>query len=251
MHKLSVVILVKNGLPILEKCLKSVSWADEILVVDSGSTDGSLQECQKYNKSKVLQTSWLGFGKAHHFGVNNAKYDWILNVDQDEVVTPELAQKIKSLLMQKNLNGAFRIKRQTFYISKMIKHCWRRDYPTRFFNRKFDNFVDKIVPHEYIVGSSKKHKIQELFIHYSFDNFYTHIKKINLYTENGAKDLHKKGEKGGLLKALLHGKFMFFKMYILRGGFLDGKIGLILSINSAFHSYMKYIKLWQFNKGIK
>ncbi len=249
MNKLSVVILTRNGMPEIGEVLQSILWADEILVVDSGSTDGTLDECKKFENCRVIKTRWLGFGKAHRFGVDNAKYDNIFNVDQDEIVTPALAQKVQSLLTEGDLEQVYKIRRETFYVTKLIKHCWKGDYPTRLFNRKLANFVDEVVPHEYVETDLKVQKIKEHFIHKCYPDFKLHLDKINLYTENGARHLYAKGKKGGICKAVFHGAFKFIKMYLFKLGFLDGKIGLILSINSAFYAYMKYTKLWQLNKG--
>ena len=247
-NKLSVVILTKNGMPVLAEALKSVEWADEILVIDSGSIDGSIEECKKYDNCRVIETNWLGFGKTQRFGVDNAKYDYIFNLDQDEVVSNELKLKIQELLGKDLFGKVYRVRRETFYITKMIKHCWKGESPTRLFNRKYANFVNEVVPHEYVVTTHEKETIKELIIHYCYPDFRLHLEKINSYSENGAIYLYSKGKKGGLFKALFHAKFLFIKMYFLRLGFLDGKIGLILSINSAFYVFMKYIKLWQFNK---
>ena len=248
MNKFSVVILAKNGMPTISKTLKSVSWADEILVVDSGSADKTIFECKKYKNCIVIETHWRGFSKQHHFGVVAAKYDWILNIDQDEVATKQLKTKIQSLLSKKDLKGAFRIKRYTFYVLKLIKHSWHNDYPVRFFNRNFDNFVDESVPHEYVVGKTRRIKIEEPIIHYCYNSFSSHIEKIKFYAEDGAKYRFKKGKKSSLSKAVFRGVFMLFKMYLLRGGFRDGKTGLALAINSGFYSYLKYLNLWELTK---
>ena len=248
MNKLSVVILTKNGMPTISKTLKSVSWADEILVVDSGSADKTIFECKKYKNCRVIETHWRGFSKQHYFGVVNAKYDWILNIDQDEIVSNELSIRIQSLLSQKRLKGAFRIKRYTFYVLKLIKHSWSHDYPVRFFNKSFDNFKDESIPHEYVVGKSIRIKIQEPIIHYCYNSFTEHIDKISFYAKDGALYRFKKGKTSSLSKSILRGLFMFFKMYFLRRGFLDGKTGLALAVNSGFYSYLKYLNLWELNK---
>ena len=248
MNKLSVVILTKNGMPTIAKTLKSISWADEILVVDSGSTDETLNECKKYNNCKIIKTYWRGFGKQHHFAVNSCKNDTIFLVDQDETVTNQLKKKLESLLIQNELTSAYRIKRNTFYIFAMIKHCWSSDYPVRLFNRKYFNFCNISVPHEYVEGKGKRIKINQLILHYSFNSFSSHIKKMDLYTSNGAKHLFTNGNKSSIIKAVAKGIFMFTKLYILRLGFLDGKLGFILAINSAYYSYLKYLKLWELIK---
>lgn len=251
MNKLSVVILARNGMPVIQETLASVKWADEILVVDSGSIDETWVECDKYPNCNVLRIEWMGFGKTHHFAVNNAKNDWILNIDQDEIVTEKLKEKVLCLLSDNNLEGCFKIKRINYYINRKINYIWKSDYPERLFNRKFDNFVDEEVPHEFVEKTSKVKKIEEHIIHHTIPTFKFHIEKMNSYTDNGAKYLHKKGKNGSLILAMVHSCFKFIKLYFINLGFLDGRIGLILSLNGAYYVFLKYIKLWEISENNK
>ena len=134
-NKISAVIITKDEEKNIERCLKSLDWVDEIVVVDSGSTDKTIEICKKYNCT-IVYSDWLGFGRTKKLAVNTASNDWILSIDSDEEVTPELRNKIKEILTNPEFE-AYRVKRKSFYLGKMINHCgWGSDYPLRLFNRK-------------------------------------------------------------------------------------------------------------------
>jgi glycosyltransferase involved in cell wall biosynthesis len=248
MKKLSVTIITKNEEENIKRCLASVTWADEIVVVDSGSTDKTVEICEKYG-CKVIQTEWWGFGKTKQFAVNSATYDWIFSIDADEEVTPELAKKIQKLLSQSSLKSGYKVKRQSFYVKQWIRYCgWDRDYPLRLFNRKQGNFNDKLV-HESVEIDGDVGKIEKTLKHYTYPNLKSHIDKINKYSDLGAKSLFEKGKQSSIFNALFHSFSKFIKMYVIQKGFLDGKIGFILSYNSAFGVWLKYLKLWEKNNS--
>ncbi|MCD4693484.1 MAG: glycosyltransferase family 2 protein [Calditrichales bacterium] len=242
-NKLSVVIITQNEEKNIERCLKSVQWADEIVIIDSGSTDATLEICRRFN-CKIIQTEWLGFGLTKRLAVDSATHDWILSLDADEEVTKELKEKTIEILKDPKFDG-YSIKRKSFYLGKMIKHCgWNNDYPMRLFNRMKGNFNDKEV-HEKVVVNGKKTTIEEYFLHYTYPTIGSHINKMHKYALLGAKELKKKNKKATIIGAIFRSWMKFLKMYFLRRGFLDGKIGFILSCNSAFGVYLKYLKLWE------
>lgn len=239
-NKISATIITFNEQANIERCLKSILWVDEIVIVDSYSTDNTIEICKKYN-CKIIQTEWQGFGKTKKFAVDSASHDWILSIDADEEVTEQLKIKILDLLVAPDYYG-FKIKRRSHYLGKEIKHCgWDRDYPLRLFNRQFANFNDKEV-HESVILNGKKGRIHEPFLHYTYPTISSHINKINRYSELAALN----GEnKYSLLTSLFFGVNKFLKMYLLQKGFLDGKYGFLLCVNSAFGVYLKYIKAWE------
>ena len=245
-HPISVVIITKNEEHNIERCLKSVRWANEIVVIDNGSTDRTMDICRKYN-CVIKETDWLGFGTLKKMAVDTAKYDWIFSIDSDEEVSEQLKDKILSTLENPTCNG-FRIKRESFYLGKKIRHCgWQRDYQLRLFNRKFGNFNDKPV-HESVNISGTVGKIEAPLYHYTYPTVQSHIEKMNRYTELGLDLLIEKKKTASIGGAVLRGLAKFFKMYILQLGFLDGKIGFVLCYNSAFGVYLKYLKLWEKNR---
>lgn len=245
-NKLSVVIITKNEEKNIERCLISVLWADEIVVVDSGSTDNTLEICENYN-CKIIKTEWLGFGLTKKLAVNSAINDWIFSIDADEKVTEELHKQIQCILEAPKENG-YNVRRNSFYLGKKISHCgWNRDYPLRLFDRRKGNFNNKLV-HESVVLGGKRAKIKSPLLHYTYPTIESHLNKINLYSSLGARQLAAKKKKITLVEAACRGKLKFFKMYFLQLGFLDGKAGFILSLNSGYGVFLKYLKLWQISR---
>ncbi|MCK4359884.1 MAG: glycosyltransferase family 2 protein [Candidatus Cloacimonetes bacterium] len=248
--KLSVTVITKNEEKNIKRCLDSVSWADEIVVVDSGSTDKTLEICKKYN-CKIIETDWLGFGKIKKFAVDSASYDWIFSIDADEEVTPELEKEIKRLLSKDNPKNGYKIKRISFYLKKWIRYSgWNRDYPLRLFNRKAGNFNENLV-HESVRIRGEIGKIDKILKHYTYPNLTSYILKMEHYANLGAEEAVKKGKKSSVFNAIFHGLAKFLKMYFVDRGFLDGRVGLALSINSAFSVYLKYLKIWERTENVK
>ncbi len=243
-NKLSATIITHNEEENIEKCLKSLHWVDEIIVVDSYSQDKTVEICKKYN-CNVIQTEWLGFGKTKQFTVDQAVNDWILSIDSDEEVTEALAGKIVMILSDPKFNG-YKIKRNSFYLSKEIKHCgWDKDFPIRLFNRTYGSFNEKAV-HESVIINGEKGKITEPLYHYTYPTISKHISKINRYTDLALNEKSNNNQYS-IFTSIVLGVNKFLKMYFLQRGFLDGKAGFLLSLNSAIGIYLKYIKMWNPN----
>lgn len=246
MEKISVVIITKNEEKNIERCLKSCLWADEIVILDSGSEDRTLEICRKYN-CNIFETKWLGFGLTKQLAVSKAKNDIILSLDADEELSEELSNSLSNLTPQ-DLEHAYKINRRTYYCGKMINHCgWDTDLQLRLFDRKFGNFNDNAL-HEYVCTSQKIKIINDPIFHYSYPTIAGHIEKINSYTSISARSLYEKNKKASLCKSLARGISKFLKMYVFQLGFLDGSAGLILSINSSYGVFLKYLKLRELNK---
>ncbi|MBN2424932.1 MAG: glycosyltransferase family 2 protein [Calditrichaceae bacterium] len=255
MEKLSVVIITKNEENNIERCLQSISWADEIIVLDSHSTDRTVEICQKYN-CRTEQTEWLGFGPTKQKAVNMASNSWILSIDADEEVSPALKDRIQLILKMDNLRrkDGYRLKRQSWYLNKWIKFSgWNKDYPLRLFNRYKGGFNNKLV-HESVQVRGSVGKLNEVLYHYAYQNLKAHIDKIKSYGDLTAGHKINEGKRGSVAKALLHGIVKFIHMYVIKGGFLDGKMGLVLAINSSYGVYFKHLLHWEKtclkNKGI-
>ena len=247
MNKVSVTIITKNEEANIERCLKSLNWADEIVVVDSGSEDDTVEICKKYN-CNIIETEWQGFGRTKKFAADSAKYDWIFSIDADEEATPELTDEIKQILQNPKLNG-YRIKRKSFYLGRMINHCgWSNDYPFRLFNRKFGNFNEKEV-HESVKLKGEVGKIESPILHYTYPTIALHIEKTNRYSSLQAIEMKEREKEYSILSALLLGIYKFINMYFIRLGFLDGKEGFMLCSIASFGVYLKYIKLRELNKN--
>ncbi len=249
MNNLSVTIVTKNEEKNIERCLKSLTWVDEIVVLDTGSTDSTREICQKYN-CKIVNSDWKGFGRTKKRAVDSAKNNWILSVDSDEEVTKELQSKI-IMILNSPKNNAYRIKRSSFYLDRMIKHCgWNSDYPLRLFNKEFGNFNDREI-HEFVEMTDENNigKIEEPLLHYTYPTIDSHIAKANRYSTLQAEEMKQKGKSYSLITAKVLAINKFVNMYFLRLGFLDGKEGFILCSIASFGVYLKYIKLWKLNKN--
>jgi glycosyltransferase involved in cell wall biosynthesis len=250
MEKISAVIITKNEAKNIARCLESIKWADEILVLDNSSTDETVDICRQYNCTVHINETWEGFGKAKHKAVELSKYDWIFSIDADEQVSDELRTKIQEILEQPDPNIAFRIKRISFYLGKQIRYSgWQRDFTLRLFNRNTGNFNLKII-HEFVEVKGEIRTINEQLNHYSFPDLKTHINKMTHYSELFAEQSFQKNKKTSIFYAIIDGIGKFFKMYIFNLGFLDGKEGLILALNSAFGVYLKYLYLWEKNNKL-
>jgi len=247
---ISATIITKNEEKNIDRCLASLFWADEIIVVDSGSTDKTLKICEKY-QTCIIETDWLGFGKTKQLAVNNAKYDWIFSIDADEEVSPRLAEKIKDLKLNKfDYHSGFKIKRESFYLGKKIRFSgWQNDNPLRLFNKNFGSFNDREVHEMVVMNEQSLAFISEPIIHYPYESLFHHVNKINHYTDLTSINYSKKGKKSSIAFSLLSSFYKFFKTYIIRLGFLDGKEGFVLSIMSSYSNLLKYLKLWQINKN--
>jgi len=238
---LSVVIITKNEADNIRDCLNSVAWADEIVILDSGSTDGTVGICREYT-DKVFETDWPGFGPQKNRGIERATGDWILSVDADERVSPELRLEIEQALKVEQYNG-YEIPRLSYFCGKQIRHSgWWPDYIVRLFRRGSGKFNEVLV-HEKVEVMGPVGRLRNPLIHYSFQSFEEVLQKMNYYSTCNAAMLFEAGRKSSLLEAAGRGLWTFFRTYVLRAGFLDGRHGFMLAVSNAEGTYYKYIKL--------
>ncbi len=244
MNSVSVVIITLNEENNIERCLQSVTWADEIIVLDTGSSDRTIELCHQF-KCKVISSEWLGFGKTKQKAVSSASHDWILSLDADEVITPVLASEISSLYDSDPPYQGYRIRRRSFYLGKPIRFCgWQKDKPLRLFNKRSGSFNTKPV-HESVTINGRTGLLREYMLHYTYPDRATHFRKMRLYAELGAQMLRERGKRSSFCEAWLRGILKFLKMYVWGLGFLDGKAGLNLCLHSAWGVYYKYRLVWE------
>lgn len=238
---LSVIVITKNEASHIERCLESVCWADEIIVLDSGSDDSTVELCKHYT-DKVFTTDWPGFGIQKQRALDKAQGDWVLSIDADEVVTAELRMEIEKALVQVQFNG-YEIPRLSSYCGRQIRHGgWWPDYVLRLFRRNVGYFTDSVV-HERIVVPGEMGQLTSPLLHDAFVNLDEVLHKVNSYSSLGAKMLHQKGVRSSLSKAIFKALWTFMRTYWLKAAFLDGRQGLMLSISNAEGTYYKYVKL--------
>jgi glycosyltransferase involved in cell wall biosynthesis len=241
MTALSIVIITKNEALNITDCLVSAAFADEILVMDSGSHDDTVALAKSMG-AKVLETDWMGFGPQKNRALYNAKGPWIFVLDADERISAELANEIQEAIKQ-NQYVVFEVPRRSLFVSKFMNHSgWRPDFTKRLFKKDVARFSDHKV-HEHLETSHQHGRLRESLIHYSYRDFETVLAKMNSYSSAGASDAFYSGKKGSLKKAIGHGLWAFIRTYFIRAGFLDGREGLMLSIANAEVTYYRYIKL--------
>jgi len=241
MHeKLSVAIITKNEEANIGRLLSSILWVDEIIVCDTGSTDRTIQICNEY-KCKVYSINWEGFGKAKQSAVDKTSNNWVLSLDADEYVTEELKEELIAVLSCPKFN-CYYIKRSSFYLGKEIKHCgWNNDFPKRLFDKRKAKYNDDIL-HESLIVDGERGRINSKLLHYPYQSISQHIKKMNEYSDLAAQKLSDKKKKYSILSSIFLGFAKFLNMYFIKLGFMDGKEGLLLCLNSAIGVYLKYIK---------
>jgi glycosyltransferase involved in cell wall biosynthesis len=239
---LSVCIVTYNEEANIDKTLQAISFADEIVIIDSHSTDNTVEICKKYT-NKIFYNQWQGCGIQKKLALEKATMDWVLILDADEILTKNLQQEIQSCLTNPKDYSGFIIPFQTFYLGKQIKFGdWYNETHLRLFKRNCGEITPTHV-HFGLKVSGKIGKLQHRIMHYSFPNVETILNKMNHYSSLGATDKFKALKTANIFTALLHGIFTFIRGYILRLGFLDGKYGLMLAISNAEGSYYKYVKL--------
>jgi (heptosyl)LPS beta-1,4-glucosyltransferase len=243
MEKLSVCIITKNEEDNIGRCLDSVKWADEILVMDTGSVDKTVQICQEYS-CKIVDIPWSGFGPSKKALTDLTRNSWVLSIDADEVISEELNARINEILYKPDRVG-YKIKRRSYYLGKLINHCgWNRDYPLRLFNKNYGTFDEKEV-HESVQLNGKTVRLEEPILHFTYPTLQSHVRKMAYYAKLSANQKLKEGKKSSIGKAVVLGILKFLKMYFLQLGLLDGKIGFLLCFNSAYGVYLKYMILWE------
>ncbi|OCS03770.1 glycosyltransferase family 2 protein [Campylobacter fetus] len=230
---ISFIVLTFNSEKYLKEVLSSISWADEIVVVDSGSNDETLAICSEFKNVKINHQKWLGFGMQKQFGVDLSKNEWVFVLDSDEVVTKELKNEIIDELKNPKFK-AYKVARLNYFFGEPIRKMGLYpDYTIRFFNKNYAKFDGRSV-HESVITNSKIGVLKNHFIHHAYESVEQFINKQNSYS-----NLNKKSNK---IKAVLNPCWTFFKLYILKGGFLEGWNGFVIAKLYSEYTFWKYIK---------
>jgi len=247
---ISVTIITLNEEKNLSRAIKSVAWADEILVVDSGSSDRTV-EIAKNLGARVISNSWPGYGQQKNFAQEKAENDWILNIDADEAVSAELARLIQDSTAQANGSGpyGFYFPRKTFYLGRWIRHGgWYPNYLVRLAHRKHATWTEPSV-HEELKVSGPTQELPEPLLHYTFSSIQEQILTNLRYARLGSERLKEKGKSPSRIKLVWKPIGKFIETYLIKGGFLDGLPGFIISINAAHSMFLKYAYLYEAQIG--
>ena len=241
-----VIIITKNEAANIRACLESVAWADEIIVVDSGSSDATADICKGFG-AQVHVHDWPGFGAQKNRALGYATKDWVLSLDADERITPELRTEIESVLQNQRADG-YEIPRLSSFCGRFMHHSgWYPDYVTRLFHRGAARFSDDLV-HERVIVNGMTAKLKQSLLHESFRDLEQLLSKINQYSTASAQMLHQKNRTASLKKAVGHALWAFLRTYFFRAGFLDGREGFMLAVSTAEGTYYRYLKLMLLNE---
>jgi glycosyltransferase involved in cell wall biosynthesis len=245
--KLSVGILTYNSGKKIKKVLESIkNFADEIVVVDSGSRDSTLDILKKYN-AKIFKRDFDNFVNQKNFLLSKCNYDWVLFIDDDEVVSKELSKSIENLKSKGTKFSGFYINVMTNYLGKWIKHAWYPDWHLRLAKKEKCRWVGDGV-HETLKVDGKVSYLRGNLLHYSYDSVSQHLRKIDLYTTLYAEGTYRRGKRFSAFKLITSPIGSFLRRYLLKRGFLDGFEGFVISVMASYYSFLKYLKLWEIEK---
>jgi len=245
---LSVIVITKNEERNIRECLKSVSWASEVVLVDGGSIDKTVDIARSMG-AKVHLRPWEGYGAAKNFALSQCTGAWVLWLDADERATDSLAGEIQSIV-GKEVGGfsGYEVARRAYFLNRWIRHCgWYPGYVLRLFKREAGRFTEDRV-HERLEVKGKVGRLRSDLLHYTDPNLQHYFEKFNRYTSLGAEELVEKGKHFGIAKLIFRPIWVFVRMYLIRRGFLDGIPGFILCVLSAGYVFTKYAKLWELSR---
>ena len=244
MPPLSVTIITLNEAAHIGAAIDSASWADEVIVVDSGSSDDTVAIARSKG-ARVDVRPWSGYVDQKNFAATLASHDWIFSLDADERLTPELAAEIRSLLASNPDRAGYRVPRVTYHFGRWIRTTdFYPDFQTRLYDRRRARWHGKYV-HESVHVESEPGRLRHELLHYSYRDLRDHLDRINRYSTLAARQMLENGRRAGVVDLLIHPPAAFLRNYILRKGILDGAAGLLLSIVNSYAVFLKFAKLWE------
>ncbi len=249
--RITAIVITFNEARNIRACLGSLRWADEVVVVDAGSTDGTAEIAREFTP-KVFVREWEGYGQARNFALEHSTSDWVLVVDADERVPEPLADELRSAAGEgEGAPGVYELARRAFFLGRWIRHSgWYPGFVARFFRRGEARY-DEAMVHERLTFSGRKGRLRVPLDHYTDDTLFHYLGKFNRYTSLAATELRTGGRRFSVWQLIGKPPVLFLRMYILRLGFMDGVHGLILALLSASYVFVKYAKLAELQSGDK
>lgn len=245
---LSVAIITLNEEERLADCLTSVSFADDIVVVDSGSSDRTADIARVYG-ARVFVEAWQGFGPQKQSAIDKCQNRWVLLLDADERVSPEAAKKIEGIVKKDGPAAAYSLPRKNYFCGRWLRHAgWWPDRVVRLFKKEKGRMSDRLV-HESVVVDGMIGTLDQPLIHYANRDLAQTLAKINQYSSAGAQELYRRGARSSMVKAVLRAQWAFMNNYFVRRGFLDGAEGFIQAITDSVNVFFKYVKLRELYKN--
>jgi glycosyltransferase involved in cell wall biosynthesis len=245
----SGVVICRNEETSIARCLESLSFCDEIVVVDSHSTDRTREIARRYT-ARVIEHPFEGYVKQKNFALEQATHDWIVSLDADEALSPELAEEIQRELAANDGSVAgYELDRVTWYLGVwQDRGDWHPDWKLRVFRRSLGRWVGRD-PHDSVELRGPVKRLRHRLEHYNYRDLSEHIQRVDHFSSWQAQAMHAEGVRFRRIDLLLRPLYRFFKGYVLRGGFLKGLPGLLVSVSSAYYVFMKYAKLWELERG--
>ncbi len=242
--RLSVILITCNEASNIVDCLASVAFADECIVLDSGSTDDTVALARAAGARVEVAADWPGFGPQKNRALALATGDWVLSIDADERVTPELAREIQAVVAGQGGHAGYTVPRLSSFCGRFIRHSgWWPDRVLRLFRRGTARFSDAVV-HEKVLPQQPPGQLRSPLLHYTYPDLDSAIAKMNRYSSDAAQAMHARGKRVSLAGVLGRSLWTFIRIYGLRRGFLDGRHGLLLALVAAMGSFTRYAKLW-------
>jgi glycosyltransferase involved in cell wall biosynthesis len=239
----TATVITLNEAAHIEACLASLAWADERLVVDSGSMDGTA-DLARAAGARVIERAWPGYSAQKDFAAGEASHDWIVSVDADERITPALAAEIRAVVATPGDKVGFRVPRITFHLGRWIRTTdWYPDYQLRVYDRRHAGWKQRRV-HESVTARGPVGQLTHNLQHYAYRDLAHHHETMQRYTTLAAQQMHEEGRKASVFALLFHPPAAFLRNYVLKRGFMDGTPGLIISAMNAHYVFLKFAKLW-------
>ena len=243
--KLTVTVITHNEQDHIGAALDSVAWADEVIVVDSGSTDQTA-EIARGKATRVIVREWPGYSAQKNFAADQASNDWVLSMDADERVTPTLAQEIRALMARPLEARGYRIKRVSWYLGTWIKTTdWCHDYQLRLYDRRAGRWNGLRIHESFRLSDGAPGQLSGALEHYAYRDITHHVQKINTYTTLVAEQWMDEGRTTTPLHVAVHPLLAFLRNYVMRAGFRQGTTGLVISVLNSYYVFLKFAKLWE------
>lgn len=245
MNRISAILITRNEAGNVGACLDSLTFADEVVVVDSGSTDGTEALCRRDPRVRWHSEEWKGFGRQKNSALEKARGPWVFSIDADERATAELADEISRLDLEGSPEEGYRVPRKSFFGETWVRHGgWYPDYTIRLWRKDAGRFEERQV-HEAVRVSGPVGTLRGDLLHHTYRDTADYIERMNRYSSLGAEELARRGKRVSAFDLLLRPPFTFLKMFVLRRGFLDGKLGFQLAVLYSMYTFAKYVKAWE------
>jgi len=246
--KLSVTVITRNEAADIGAALQSVAWANELIVIDSMSTDETASIARQYT-DRVIAREWPGYVAQKNYAASLCSHDWILSLDADERVPAELAREIQAVLKAEPAHSAYRMPRVTWHFGRWIRTTdWYPDYQVRLYDRRQAEWTGPYV-HEGLAVRGSVGQLRSELQHYAYRDIADHLETMDRYTTYAARQMHEAGQHAGFARLVGHPPLAFLRNYIVHGGFRDGIPGFVISTFNAYYVFLKFAKLWELERA--